>query len=106
MTYQMTLTLSDEEYARLSREAASRRQPIESLVHELLARAYALQAPARPTLTSREFLEQLYREGKIANLPTRQPLTADEQAERERLARRLADGMSASDMVIEDRGPR
>ena len=106
MTFQLTLTLSDEEYERLSQEAASRGTPIESLVHELLAKAHTSQAPGRSSLTSREFLEQQYREGKVANLPTGRRLSPEEQAERERLAAKLAGGTSLSEMVIEDRGPR
>jgi hypothetical protein len=106
MTYQMTLTLSDEEYAELSRESVRRGTPIEALIHELIARGRNAATQPHPTMTSREFLEKQYREGKVANLPSRQALSAEEQAERERLARKLAGGKPASEMAIEDRGPR
>jgi hypothetical protein len=56
-------------------------------------------------LSSRAFVERQYREGKILNLPTREVLTPEAEAEREALAQRLAGGIPASDMVIEDRGP-
>lgn len=102
----MTLTLSDDEYAALAHDAERRGVPIESVVHELIASRMGASPPSGSTITSRQFLEKLYREGKVANLPTRQPLTADEEAARERLAQKLAGGMPASEMAIEDRGPR
>lgn len=55
-------------------------------------------------MTGRELAEKLYREGRLANLATKRPLTPEEQAERERLARLFASDKLASDMVIEDRG--
>lgn len=60
---------------------------------------------ARP-LTGRELMEKLYREGKIINLPARQPLTADEQAELERIAQVFAGGKPLSEIVIEERESR
>jgi len=36
MAYQMTVTLTDAEYAALSKEAAESGKPIESLLHEVL----------------------------------------------------------------------
>jgi hypothetical protein len=56
-------------------------------------------------MTEQEFLEHLYREGRILNIPTRQPFTPEERAERERLAQSVKPGKMASDIVIEDRGP-
>jgi hypothetical protein len=60
--------------------------------------------PRRP-LTEQEFMEQLYREGAILNIPTWEPLTEEEEAERARLARVFAGGKPLSQIVIEDRGP-
>jgi len=57
-------------------------------------------------MTNCTFMEQQYREGKVLGLPTREPLTGPEAAERERRAQLLKDGTPASEMVIEDRGPR
>jgi hypothetical protein len=59
---------------------------------------------ARP-LTRQEFLEKLYREGKILNIPTREPLTEEEEARRTRLAQATAGGKPVSEIVIEGRGP-
>ncbi|HLJ34933.1 MAG TPA: hypothetical protein VKU38_14840 [Ktedonobacteraceae bacterium] len=56
-------------------------------------------------MTARELAERQFHEGKISHVPTRQPLTAEERKARETRARRFAGGKSASDMVIEDRGP-
>jgi len=62
-------------------------------------------ASERRSMTGRELAEKLYREGKLASLATKRPLTQAEQEERERLARLFAGGKPASEMVIEDRGP-
>jgi hypothetical protein len=59
---------------------------------------------SRP-LTEQEFMEQLYSEGTILNIPTWEPLTEEEEAERARLARVFAGGKPQSKIVIEDRGP-
>ena len=56
-------------------------------------------------LTEQEFMEQLYREGTILNIPTWEPLTEEEEAERARLAQVFAGGKPLSQIVIEDRGP-
>lgn len=106
MAYQMTLTLSNEEYAALARDAEQRGVPIEAVIHELIASRASTPPPSPSTISSRQFLEKLYREGKVASLPTYQPLASDEETARERLAQRLAGGMTAAEMAIEDRGPR
>jgi len=56
-------------------------------------------------LTEREFVEQLYREGTILNIPTRKPLTEEEEARRTRLAQATGGGKPVSEIVIEGRGP-
>ncbi len=108
MAYQMTVTLSDQEYAALEAEAFKSGKQPEMLLHEIVA--HLLQSSSRiemmkHPLTAQEFMEQQYREGKVLNIPTRRRLTQDEQAERERLAKLFAGGKSISEMVIEDRGP-
>lgn len=55
-------------------------------------------------LAGQELMEKLYREGVIENIPTREPLTEEEKAERARLAQIFAGGKPASEIVIEDRG--
>ncbi len=59
---------------------------------------------ARP-LTGREFVEKLYREGKVLNIPTWKPLTEEEKAKRAQLAQATAGGKPVSEIVIEGRGP-
>lgn len=48
----------------------------------------------------------LFREGVTENLPTNEPDTPEEMVERERLAQLFGQGKSASEIVIDDRGPR
>ncbi len=104
MAYQMTITLTDEEYTALATEAAKKGKRPEMLLHDMIQHLQPSPQVKRP-LTGREFEEQLYREGLIENIPTRRPLTPEEQAERERLGQVFAGGKSMSEMVIEDRGP-
>ncbi len=56
-------------------------------------------------LTERDFVEKLYREGKVLNVPTWKPLTEEEEARRTRLAQATAGGKPVSEIVIEGRGP-
>ena len=56
-------------------------------------------------VSGRSFTEQLYREGKLLNLPKPQPLSPEEQAERERLAKLFAGGKSMAKIISEGRGP-
>ncbi len=105
MAYQMTVTLTDQEYAALTAEAAKSGKHAETLLHEILMQRLQPPLPAEHPLTEEEFVEKLYREGKILNIPTRRPLTQEEKAKRERLVQVFAGGKPASEMVIEDRGP-
>ena len=106
MTYKVSVTLSDEEYAALARQAAESGDSVEALAHEMLTqRLHVVSLPSHP-MTSREFTELQYREGKVVAVPERKPLAADEVAERERRALLLSGGIPASEMLIEDRGPR
>ncbi|MDQ6661816.1 MAG: hypothetical protein M3Z24_12735 [Chloroflexota bacterium] len=104
MAYEMNLKLTEQEYAALAAEAAKNGKQPEMLLHEMIEHLRTSSLEKR-TLTGKELAEQLYCEGKIDNIPTRRPLTAKEKAEREYLAQRAAGGKSASEMVIEDRGP-
>ena len=104
MAYQMTVTLTDQEYQVLVAEAARRGEPPETLLRDLIQQLQPASAAKRP-MTGRELAEKLYREGKLASLATKRPLTQEEQEERERLARVFAIDKPASELVIEDRGP-
>ena len=104
MAYQMTITLTDQEYAALAAEAAKNGKPPETFLHDMVQRLRPSPEVKRP-MTEDEFMEQQYREGKILNIPTRRQLTPEEQAERERLGKLFAGGKPMSEMVIEDRGP-
>lgn len=106
MAHEMSVTLTDEEYAELSTEAARSGKPVEALVHDILTQRLHRVASLPHPVTSRTFTEQQYREGKVLTLPTHEPLAADEAVERERRAQLLRGGTPASDMVVEDRGPR
>ena len=104
MAYQMTVTLTDQEYQVLAAEAARRGEPPETLLRDLIRHLPSASSDKRP-MTERELAEKLYREGKLASLATKRPLSQEEQEERERLARVFANDKPASEMVIEDRGP-
>lgn len=105
MTYQMTLTLTEQEYTALTTEAAKNGKQPEALLHDFMQQCLQPSSSAERPLTGREFMEQLYREGELLNLPMPQPLTQEEQSERERLAKIFAGGKPLSEIVIEDRGP-
>src|SRR5229473_1911825 len=104
MAYQMTVTLTDQEYQLLVEEAAKSGKRPETLLRDMIHR---LQPTPQETyvMTGRELAEKLYREGKLANLATQRRLTREELEAREQLVQRLAGGKPASEMVIEDRGP-
>jgi len=104
MAYEMTIKLTDQEYATLAAEAARNGKKPEMLLHDMIQSLQPASQVKRP-MTDQEFMEKLYREGKILNIPTRRPLSQEEKAERERLVQVFAGGKPASEMVIEDRGP-
>ena len=104
MARQMTLTLTDQEYATLAEEAAKSGKKPETLLQEMM-REMLQAGTAKHPLTEQEFEEKLYLEGLIENIPPRQPLTPEEQAERERLGRLFSGGKPMSEMIKEDRGP-
>lgn len=60
----------------------------------------------KDVLIEREFMEQLYREGILLNLPTQHnyELSEEEQAEQERLGKLFAGEKPLSEIIIEDRG--
>ena len=106
MVYRMTVTLNEAEYAALSTEAAKRGKPLESFLHEVLVQHLQPSASERHPLSSREIAEYLYREGIIEHIPTGETDSDETEAERKRLAHLFGQGKPASEMVIEDRGPR
>lgn len=105
MAHQVTLTLSDQEYEALSTEAAKQGKQPEDFLWEIVVESLESSPRVKRPMTADEFEEMLYREGAIENIPTREPLTPEEQAERERLGQLFAGGKPMSEMVIEDRGP-
>ena len=106
MAHQMTIILTDEEYAELSAKAEQSGKPVESVARDLLSQGLSASPATSRSLSSSRFMQRQYQEGKILNLPTRAPLTAQDTTERERRARLLSGGKPASEIVIEDRGPR
>lgn len=104
MAHQMIINLTDQEYAVLAAEAAKNGKQPEMLLHDMVQRLQPSPQEQRP-MTGREFMELLYLEGDIENIPTGEPLTLEEEAERERLAQVFSGGKSAAEMIIEDRGP-
>lgn len=109
MEDQLLITLSPKERAALEAKAANSGKEPEAILHEIMARELELpvsEEPVNRPMSSREFQEYLYREGKILNIPTRRRMTPEEEAELERLGRLFVDDNKLiSDEVIEDRGP-
>lgn len=106
MTYQITLNLSDEEYAAIAAAAQESGRPMEALAREAVAQRFPApsEPPAQP-MTLRELEEYLYRIGFISNLPTHEEDSDEDEEEAERLAELFGQGKSLSEMIIEDRGP-
>lgn len=121
MAYQITLT--DAEYAALAKLAAERGAAVDTLVHEAIAEWIGeqeeIEAEAAPQsepenpLMKDPVIAYMLKVGHIrpSDVPTRYRETPEEWAERERLRAELAARVkpgnpSASEMVIEDRGPR
>ncbi len=105
MAYQMTITLTDQEYAQLIEAAARSGKPLETLVHEALAPKLDEAQVHDTMMSNQEFNEYLLHKGTILNIATKPPLTPEEIALKEELAQAFAGGKSAAEMVIEDRGP-
>lgn len=104
MTHQITIELTEQEYAALVDEAVKNGKKPETLLHETM-REWLHTGRAKQSMTEREFDEMLYLEGLIDNIPRREPLTPEELAEREYLGSLFSGGKPMSEMVIEDRGP-
>ena len=104
MAYEMTISLTDGEYALLAAEAAKSGKQPEMLLHDMIQNLKPV-SQEKPPLTERELAERLYRDGKILNLPKRKALTPEERVERERLAQAFAGGKPGSERVKEDIGP-
>ena len=73
---------------------------IEIMMHRTQPSQYAI-----PFSEVHKLAEHLYHKGKLLNLAIPQPLSHEEQAERERLAHVFSTGKPLSEMIIEDRGP-
>jgi len=106
MIYEVNVKLNEQEYAKLAAAAAQNGKQPEAFLHDMVEKLEPPAQTKRP-MTAQELVEKQYHEGKLANLPTRRPLTSEEATERERFIQSLRDrgGKSASEMVIEDRGP-
>ena len=86
-------------------EATKRGEQPETLLRDLIQRLPFSSQEAQ-TMTGRELAEKLHREGRLASLATRRPMTQEEREVRERFVQQLGKGSkSTSEMVIEDRGP-
>lgn len=87
------ITLSEEGYATLLAASTRSGEPIETLVHEAIAKRFT-PAQSRHQIASFEY-------------PTDEFDTPEDEAEDERLAASFGSEKPwLSDMVIEDRGPR
>jgi hypothetical protein len=111
MEHQMIVRLTDDEYTALTAQAKQTGKEIEALIHELLDEILKMRTrssqKSNHTLSREELEEYLYEEGVIDYIPTHRVYSKEEEEERQRLADLFgqAGGKSASEMVIEDRGP-
>ena len=87
------ITLSDEDYAALKAASARTGRPVEDLVHQALAGGLLVPRPTKQT-------------GSYT-YSTGEPLTEEQWAAEEALAQEIGSEKPwASEIVIEDRGPR
>ncbi|HLY30231.1 MAG TPA: hypothetical protein VKQ36_04335 [Ktedonobacterales bacterium] len=92
MAYQITLT--DDDYAALEAVATQRGEPIEALLHQAIVSKYPATSPARQQQGTYTY-------------PTHKPIDPALKAEMEQLATQIGSEKPwASEMIIEDRGPR
>jgi hypothetical protein len=104
MAYQ--ITLSPEQYEAISAAATQAGKSVEELALETLAERFPPSTPLQLRRKLSPLVEYMYRIGHVSNLPTGEPDTPEEEAERERLINSIKPGKPLSEMVIEDRGPR
>lgn len=102
MAHQIIINMTDEQYAALAEAAQEKGQPIEIVAQETLTRQYTRFASASQTY--KELFQQMQADGDIVSLPTGEINTV-EDTELEQLSQSISPGKSASEMVIEDRGP-
>jgi hypothetical protein len=98
------INLSDEEYEILAAEAARSGLDPEQLLHKTICKMQPSTQRKRPSF-AQELMERQYLEGKIARIPTGDPLTQEELNAIEMCAKWFAGGKPLSEMIIEDRGP-
>jgi len=69
LSYQMTITLTEQKNQTLAAEAAKRGDSPETLLRDLI-RHLPLASTTECSMTGRELAEKLYRERKLLNLAT------------------------------------
>ncbi len=106
MSQQVKFTLTDEEYTALVSESVQSGKSIEDLLHEVLSQHIRPSSQQTYSLTRRDIQSYLYEEGVTEYIPTDEPDTSKDEAEREHLAHLFGQGKPVSEMAIEDRGPR
>ena len=93
MAYEMTVTLSDQEYTALKAEAARSGRPLNDFLHEVLTQHIRPSTTEQShTPTRQDIQSYLYQEGVTEYIPTNGPDTQEEEAEREYLARLFGQG--------------
>ncbi len=106
MAYQMTVTLSNQEYAALKAEALRKGKPLDDFLHEVLAQHIQPSLEIQKhSFTRQDVQNYLYQQGVTEYIPIYESDTQEEEAEQKYLAQLFGQGKSVSEMVIEDRGP-
>lgn len=103
MAHQITITLDDDDFSAMKQTAVEYDISIEELVQRkiMLDRIRA----TRPRSID-PVLEAMFLAGEIETIPTGEPDSPEETAQREKLFKNSQPGKPLSEMVIEDRGPR
>lgn len=113
MEHKITIHLSNDEYAALVANAHENGVEAEDVIHNMLAGRFGEIIHDRPfafsshPASNQELSAYLYHTGLISHIPSGERLSDEDEAELKRLADLFGQGggKSASEMVIEDRGP-
>ncbi len=96
MKHEMVVHLTDDEYSALAVEAKQNGQELADLIQDLLEDVIArrLQSSVKSSTprTTEELSRYFYASGLTEHIPSHEPLSAEEEAELERLGKLFSQG--------------